>query len=406
MKIRRLTIAATLCLALSACFQTNLGGPTGGTTITVASLREGTVIATAETRTEQFWIDRQGQQSWDEQNPLVRLLLIGLLTQDDIPIDPADVNPNALYLVTATGGVDSDPQSGRSVSDNPEAVQGIWHAIVTGQRLLDGGIQVSAISEAIYQQVVGRIARLTDAGVTSQLDAAARLLLTDTDRSGSVDYDDVMDFSRSLDADKYRGDIANLDALSAAIRANQPPASLQTLSAAVLGSHRVVMTTNFGDLVMDTLNWEAPVNADNFLRYVEDDFYDNIVFHRVIDGFVAQAGIWELLPGTNQVDTKQTRAPVFNESRYSISNQRGTVAMARTNDPNSATSQFYVNQVDNSFLDYSPGNSQDGYTVFATLASGIEVIDDIAAIPTVSVGGIGDDVPSEIVLIESAIIQY
>ena len=101
----------------------------------------------------------------------------------------------------------------------------------------------------------------------------------------------------------------------------------------------------------------------------------------------------------------ETRAPIRSESRYSISNSRGTVAMARTSDPDSATSQFYVNQQDNTVLDFGSANAPDGYAVFAVLESGLSVVDVIMAIPTVPVRGIGNEVPTQIVLIESVSIS-
>lgn len=167
----------------------------------------------------------------------------------------------------------------------------------------------------------------------------------------------------------------------------------------------MVIPTSVGDLLMETLNWEVPVTVDNFLGYIEDDFYDNVVFHRVINGFVIQAGLWELLPDSNIVEPQETRGPIRNESRYSISNSRGTLAMARTSKPDSATSQFYVNQGNSPSLDFGSANAPDGYTVFAVLSSGLTVVDEIAAIRTGPMSGIGSDVPSQIVLIESVTVS-
>jgi cyclophilin family peptidyl-prolyl cis-trans isomerase len=365
-------------------------------------------LVSGTTRTEQFWAERRGQEAWDAEHPLVRLLLVGMLTQEDMPVDTVGLDPDALYLVTASGGVDRDPASGRAISDSPENVQGNWHAIATGQRILDGNIQVSALSEAIYQQVRSRLDQLSDEAVIEQLEAAARLLVTDTDKSGTVDYNDVLDFSRSLDADRFRGDIATLDALAEAVRAGQPQASLESLAADAFGSHRVVLTTNFGNMVLETLNWEAPVSVDNFLRYVEAGLYTRVVFHRVIEDFVIQGGFWQL----NEAETSLSPifrdtppyGPIRNEARYSVSNSRGTVAFARTSDPDSATSQFYINHTDNTDLDFG-FNGGAGYAVFARLTTGLGVLDEIAALPTGFLSGVGSDFPAEIVLIESASVE-
>lgn len=406
MRILKLLSVVPFCLLLAACFQTSLGGTTGRTALSVAPLRNpSNVLATGNTRGEQYWIRERGQETWDTDHPMVRLLLVGMLPPNDIDLDLDSIDPAALYLVTASGGEDMDPASEGAISETPEPVQGSWHAIVTGQRLIDGNIQVSALSEALYQQARTRLGELDDDDVLEQLNAAARLVVGDIDNDGSVNYADVMDFMRSVDADLFRGDITALDALSAGIRAGQPQDSLEALSASVLGSFEVVMTTSEGDLVMDTLNWETPVTVDNFLRYIEADFYDNVVFHRVINGFVIQTGLWKLRPDSNVVDAQETRAPIRNESRYSISNLRGTVAMARTSNPDSATSQFYVNQGNNTALDFGSANAPEGYTVFAVMSSGLAVVDEIASIPTGSVAGIGNDVPSRIVTIDGVVIS-
>ncbi|MEP5766717.1 MAG: peptidylprolyl isomerase [Halieaceae bacterium] len=397
MKPGKITATIILCLTLAGCFQTNLGGSTGATALDIARLRAtGNVLATGTTLSQADWINASSQQAWDEINPLTRLLLIGVALLDTQALDP-----DALYLVTATGGSDYDPETSGSISDSPETVQGLWHAIATGQRIMDGNIQVSALSEASYRQVAARLNNLTDAQIIEQMDAAARLMVTDIDADGDVDHSDVLRWNRTLHAGKYLGEISAIDALATALRAGQPADMLDTMAADVLGKSRVTLQTNFGSMELETLNWEAPLTADNFLRYVTDNFYDNIVFHRTINNFIIQAGIWELQAGSNVVAQKDTRAPIRNESRYSVSNQRGTLAMARTNDPDSASSQFFVNQVDNSFLDFGSSTNPDGYTVFARVITGLEVVDAIAALPTGFVSGIGSDVPSQLVLIES-----
>ncbi len=370
----KLLMGCGLCLALAGCFQTSLTGTTGATTVTVAPLRTpGTLIGEeVVTRTEGDWITALGQETWTSYPRLVQLLFLG----SSAPFDTTDIDPAGLYLLTASGGEDYFSQATAIDPGEPEPVQGSWHAIVPGTRLLEGNLQISVLSEASYRQAVGRLAQLTDAQVIEQLDAAARLMVTDVDASGSVDHDDVLGWNPRLHGAKYRGDLAAVEALATAIRANQPASSLETLAKPVLGSHRVVMETNVGTLVMDTLNWETPVTVDNFLTYVEEGFYNDIIFHRVVRNFVVQAGLLTYNVDTGEFARPQPGDPIRNESQWSISNSRGTVAMARTNALDSATAQFYINQVDNTDLDF--GGAFGGYTVFAELASGIDVVDTMS----------------------------
>jgi len=403
MTVSRILFALILGTSLSGCFQTSLGGPTGASVLSVAPLRDsGNTLFSTETRDQQDWIDLLGQDKWTETNPLFQLLLLGTIGFSNADLNSLD--PAALYLVTANSGTDYAPDGGTSISDSPQVVQGQWHAIATGQRIIDGNLQVSALSEASYQQVLARLPQLTDAQVLEQLDAAARLLVKDMDDSGSVDYNDVLRWARTTHANKYLGNISDIDAMALAIRSSQPADMLQAAARDVLGSRRVELQTNFGTITLDTLNWEAPITADNFVRYVEDKFYEGIVFHRVRSNFMIQTGIWELVPGTNTVLPKDPRGTIRNESRYSVSNLRGTLSMARTSDPDSASAQFFINQVDNSFLDFGSANNPDGYTVFADVVTGIEVVDEIASLPAAPVNGISEAVPFEIVLIEAVTI--
>ncbi|RKY11223.1 MAG: peptidyl-prolyl cis-trans isomerase [Planctomycetota bacterium] len=158
----------------------------------------------------------------------------------------------------------------------------------------------------------------------------------------------------------------------------------------------VLFETNFGDIGIDLYPEQAPVTVDNFTGYVEEGFYDGLIFHRVIDDFVIQAGAYDADLNKHE----PTSDPIVNESYNGLSNTRGTIAMARTLDPDSATSQFYINKVDNIFLDYvSPSNP--GYCVFGEVVSGMDVVDAIAQVPTHSTNGM-DDVPDEPVIIEKA----
>jgi peptidyl-prolyl cis-trans isomerase B (cyclophilin B) len=160
---------------------------------------------------------------------------------------------------------------------------------------------------------------------------------------------------------------------------------------------KVKLTTNLGAIVIQLDNAKAPVSAANFADYVKSGFYDGTIFHRVIPGFMAQGGGFDT--GFNQ---KETKAPIKNEADNGLKNKRGTLAMARTNDPNSATAQFFINYKDNSFLDHtSPTPSGWGYAVFGEVVEGMDVVDAMAKQPTGNHGG-HQDVPKTDIVIEKA----
>jgi peptidyl-prolyl cis-trans isomerase A (cyclophilin A) len=152
--------------------------------------------------------------------------------------------------------------------------------------------------------------------------------------------------------------------------------------------------TTLGDFTIELLPKEAPLSVENFERYVREEFFDGLIFHRVIPGFVIQGG--GLTPDMSQKDNHE---PIKNEATNGLKNLRGSLSMARTNDINSATSQFFINLKDNDFLDHKPGSY--GYAVFAKVVDGMDVIDEIAGVKTGRRRG-HDDVPVEDVLIISA----
>jgi peptidyl-prolyl cis-trans isomerase A (cyclophilin A) len=152
--------------------------------------------------------------------------------------------------------------------------------------------------------------------------------------------------------------------------------------------------TTLGSFTIELFDKEAPISAANFLQYVDSGHFDGTVFHRVIPGFVIQGG--GLTPDMRQ---KPTQPPIRNEADNGLKNRRGTLSMARTNDPHSATSQFFVNLVDNAFLD--PGRGGAGYAVFGCVTEGMDVVDKIAAVKTGSKGG-HQDVPVTPVEVRSA----
>ena len=157
----------------------------------------------------------------------------------------------------------------------------------------------------------------------------------------------------------------------------------------------VKLTTSLGAITLELDAEKAPETVKNFLAYVEAGHYDNTVFHRVIKGFMIQGGGFE--PGMKQ---KSTQAPIQNEAKNGLKNTAGTIAMARTQAPHSATAQFFINVADNDFLDY-PGQDGWGYCVFGKVSEGMDVVDAIKAVKTGSKSG-HQDVPVENVVIEKA----
>jgi peptidyl-prolyl cis-trans isomerase B (cyclophilin B) len=157
----------------------------------------------------------------------------------------------------------------------------------------------------------------------------------------------------------------------------------------------VVITTSSGIMKAELFEDKAPITVKNFLAYVDEKFYDNTVFHRVIATFMIQGGGFE--PGMKQ---KKTKAAIKNESSNGVSNARGTLAMARTNDPDSATAQFFINTVDNKFLDKAQSRDGAGYCVFGKVTEGLDVLDKIKAVKTGNKAG-HSDVPVQDVVIQS-----
>ncbi|MAE97049.1 MAG: hypothetical protein CL910_20555 [Deltaproteobacteria bacterium] len=159
----------------------------------------------------------------------------------------------------------------------------------------------------------------------------------------------------------------------------------------------VILTTSKGAIEIELDSENAPISAENFLAYVDSGHFDGTIFHRVIPGFMVQGGGF-----TPDMQQKDTRDPIKNEAANGVKNDRGTLAMARTGVVDSATAQFFINVVDNEFLNHtSPDPRGYGYAVFGRVISGMEVVDEIVSVATGNSGG-HQDVPTEPVLIESA----
>jgi cyclophilin family peptidyl-prolyl cis-trans isomerase len=170
---------------------------------------------------------------------------------------------------------------------------------------------------------------------------------------------------------------------------DEEPKQMQT------SSKIVKLETSMGDIFIELNEETAPVTVKNSLKYAEEGFYDGTIFHRVIPNFMIQAGGF-----TADMQEKKTYEPIINEANNGLKNNRGTVAMARTSEPNSATSQFFINHKDNDFLNYA-GRDKPGYAVFGRTIEGMDVVDAIAAVKTTRKGQ-HSDVPVEPVVIKSA----
>ncbi len=182
--------------------------------------------------------------------------------------------------------------------------------------------------------------------------------------------------------------------------ASSRPAAQSQPARAAQANPRVVMKTSLGTIVIELYPDKAPISVENFLKYVDSGFYNGTIFHRVISNFMIQGGGF-----TADREQKATRPPIKNESTNGLKNVRGTIAMARMSDPNSATAQFFINVQDNPGLDYP---SYGGYAVFGKVVEGMDVVDKIKAVPTgtarfMTTNGPGafEDVPKTPVLIES-----
>lgn len=160
------------------------------------------------------------------------------------------------------------------------------------------------------------------------------------------------------------------------------------------GAPKVLVETTHGEFILELDPDNASITTENFLKYVKDGQYEETLFHRVIPGFMAQGGGFDL-----EYNEKDTREPIENESKNGLSNLRGTISMARTNNPNSATAQFFINLVDNTNLDGS--EFKWGYAVFGKVVEGIEVLDQIAEIPTGPGGPFRTDVPQSAVFVKT-----
>lgn len=170
--------------------------------------------------------------------------------------------------------------------------------------------------------------------------------------------------------------------------------SLGMISGAFAANPQVLMKTSMGEIKLELYADKAPISVENFLRYVDEGFYSGTIFHRVINGFMIQGGGFEA-----DLQRKRPHAPIKNEAKNGLKNKRGTIAMARTTDPHSATGQFFINHADNDNLDY-PSFDGWGYAVFGRVTDGMEVVDKIADVYTTTRRSMRN-VPEKDIVIES-----
>ena len=171
---------------------------------------------------------------------------------------------------------------------------------------------------------------------------------------------------------------------------------LATAGPALADNPKVQMETTEGTITIELYPDKAPKSVENFLAYVDEGYYDGTVFHRVIDGFMIQGGGF-----TGELQKKPTKDAIENEADNGLKNERGAISMARTSDPHSATSQFFINHKDNDFLNHSGKNPRGwGYAVFGKVTDGMEVVDKIATTPTGGKGPFPKDVPQSTIVIE------
>lgn len=162
----------------------------------------------------------------------------------------------------------------------------------------------------------------------------------------------------------------------------------------------IILHTNLGDITIELDEKAAPKTCANFLDYAQSGFYEGTIFHRVIDGFMIQGGGFD-----ENMEQKATKAPIENEADNGLKNELGTLAMARTMDPHSATAQFFINVKENDFLNFSGKNAQGwGYAVFAKVTGGMDVIDNIKSVKTGS-SGMHQDVPKDPIIIEKVTVN-
>ena len=169
--------------------------------------------------------------------------------------------------------------------------------------------------------------------------------------------------------------------------------ALAIASSSIFANTNMQIKTNMGNIDIELYDDKAPVSTKNFQQYVKSNFYNGTIFHRVIPGFMVQGGGFD-----SNMKEKPTQAPIKNESSNGLKNTRGTLAMARTNDPNSATSQFFINVENNDFLNKTPMNP--GYAVFGKVTKGMDIVDKIVKVPTAN-AGMFENVPKQAIKILS-----
>jgi hypothetical protein len=275
--ISRLLCSLVLISTLSGCFHLVLFGSVVGTTITVTQLDgSGDSLVLGPSAGESAWLLLMEESKWNDLPAFVRMIVVGfILLPEDIDIDPENY-----YLVEASGGQDNDPNLNGALTDSPRQVLGSWHSIVKGDRILAGNLKVSPLSEAIYQYLKPELASLDNAALAARLDEIAALILTDITDDGVVDYQDVLQWNRSVESTAYSGDITDVDALTEAVLSGESNSStLQDLAQAVIDQPGALDGTWSGQYL------DGPTNLDgSYSLSIAGDKIDSITRNSSITG--------------------------------------------------------------------------------------------------------------------------
>lgn len=236
--VSRLFIYLGILASLAGCFHVQLMGSVVDATLTITPLRGGSSVMQLTSINEQFWIGSMGQEDWDALPELVRLTFVGMA----FVADKDAIDPEAFYLVEVTGGEDNDPEANGALDSDPRRVFGSWHLVVKGQRIIDGNLKVSILTEAIYQYLKADIPTLSDMELMGRLDELAALVITSdiADQPGVTYNDDVMRWNTSLNRSAYPGDESLLNQLAGSVYGGETDAGV------LFSNARAIIENRFG----------------------------------------------------------------------------------------------------------------------------------------------------------------
>lgn len=315
--LRGLLLAATLPL-LTSCFQSHISGSTSGSDVIVEELRNpGPVIDSAVSYTENDWLLLVEAETWDGWLDAWKMLLIG-----GVPLKPEGINPSALYRLTASGGVDVDADGDGSLDSTPDPVDQSWHAIVTGQQLLKGGYQVSALTDAVYRWLEPELDAISDSDVIRRLDLAAQLLVSDINNDGVVDYIDLLKWASFWHGDgALTADSSHLRQLQNGLLDGSSDATLKNLAVQLLEGR----SNSFGSSF-----WRQAIADVQARTYTTDAFLYGEVPEAMLctAGTTSGAARFRFLLAVNAARQLHGVAPVAYSSDYDLDVQNAAVIQA------------------------------------------------------------------------------